>query len=59
MHVHNALTNQTYSYSGKDQTAPSLTGTAFSDPTVYNGCYANAMTSVPAWTEANAIVGYY
>ena len=54
----NALTNQTYSYSGKDQTAPSLTGAAYSDATLYNACYANALTAVPAWTQANAIVGY-
>ena len=54
----NTLTNQTYSYSGKDQTAPSLTGIAYSDATLYNACYANALTAVPAWTEANAIMGY-
>ena len=48
----------TVTYTGKDQTAPSLTGTPYSNATLYNACYANALTAVPAWTQANAIMGY-
>ncbi|RIJ47207.1 T9SS C-terminal target domain-containing protein [Maribellus luteus] len=46
------------SYSGSDQTAPSLTGTPFSDPTEYNACMTDAQSTVPAWSETNAITGY-
>jgi hypothetical protein len=54
----NPLAGQTYSHSGKDQTAPTLTGTTYSDATLYNACYVDAYNAVPAWSENNAIMGY-
>ncbi|RIJ44038.1 hypothetical protein D1614_24575, partial [Maribellus luteus] len=54
----NPLEEQTYEHNGSDQTAPSLTGTPFSDPTEYNACMTDAQSTVPAWSETNAIAGY-
>ena len=54
----NELTGQTYSHSGSDQTLPSLTGTAYTDATDYDACVVDAESTVPAWSEANAIMGY-
>ena len=41
-----------------DTQPPALTGTAYSDATVYNACRANAQATVPAFNGANAIIGY-
>ncbi|RIJ44909.1 hypothetical protein D1614_23885, partial [Maribellus luteus] len=54
----NPLEEQTYEHNGSDQTAPSLTGTPFSDLMEYNACMADAQSEVPEWSEANAIAGY-
>uniref|UniRef100_UPI001430F4FF hypothetical protein n=1 Tax=Maribellus sediminis TaxID=2696285 RepID=UPI001430F4FF len=48
----------TVTYSGSDQTAPSLTTTPFSDATEYDACMSDAQSTVPEWTEVNAITGY-
>ncbi|MEP7197708.1 MAG: right-handed parallel beta-helix repeat-containing protein, partial [Saprospiraceae bacterium] len=53
----NALTNQTYSNTGSDQTAPSLTGAAYTGTTGTNACLINAVSSAP-FSAANAIQGY-
>ena len=52
------LENQTYSYSGSDQTPPSLTGTGYVGDTDLNFCASAAVSGVPSWTAANAIMGY-
>uniref|UniRef100_UPI00143166EE T9SS type A sorting domain-containing protein n=1 Tax=Maribellus sediminis TaxID=2696285 RepID=UPI00143166EE len=49
---------QSYVHNGSDQTAPSLTTTPFTDATEYDACMADAQSTVPEWTEANAITGY-
>ncbi|MFZ1705826.1 MAG: DUF5011 domain-containing protein, partial [Saprospiraceae bacterium] len=54
----NPLPNQSYSYSGSDQTLPSLTGSAYVDNTSYNSCIVHAQTTVPPWSVTNAIQGY-
>ncbi|MBK7094708.1 MAG: HYR domain-containing protein [Saprospiraceae bacterium] len=54
----NPLANQTYRHSGMDLTAPKLTGTPFSDATLYDGCKVNALAAVPAFSSASAIEGY-
>src|SRR5690606_31612027 len=43
----NALTNQSYSNSGSDQTAPALTGTPYAGQTGINACTADAVASAP------------
>ena len=53
----NELTGQTYEISGRDQTAPALTGTAYSGPVDVNACFANIGTAAP-FSAANAITGY-
>ncbi|MFZ1424399.1 MAG: HYR domain-containing protein, partial [Saprospiraceae bacterium] len=53
----NLLTGQTYSNTGSDQTAPSLTGTAYAGTTGTNACMASAQTAAP-FNAANAIQGY-
>ncbi|TMI68154.1 MAG: hypothetical protein E6H09_23320, partial [Bacteroidetes bacterium] len=53
----NTLVNQSYSNTGSDQTAPTLTGTAYPGTTGTNSCVANAVSSVP-FNAANAIQGY-
>ena len=53
----NTLTNQTYSNTGSDQTAPTLTGTPYAGTTGTNACYSNA-SSVVSFDAANAIQGY-
>jgi len=54
----NELTGQTYSHSGGDQTPPSLTGTPYTDATSYDACASDAQATVPAWSQANAVLGY-
>src|SRR5690606_30110449 len=43
----NVLTDQSYSNSGSDQTAPALTGAAYAGVTGVNACRANAETAAP------------
>src|SRR5687767_14760234 len=54
----NPLTSQTYSNTGSDQTAPSLTGTPYAGTTGTNACKAMAEASVPSFNTTNAIQGY-
>jgi hypothetical protein len=42
----------------QDTKAPTLTGTAYAGTSGTNACKANAATSVPAFSAANAIQGY-
>src|SRR6185295_17076534 len=53
----NALTSQSYSNKGSDQTAPTLTGAPYPGTTGTNACMANAATTAP-FSAANAIQGY-
>ncbi|MFZ1515029.1 MAG: HYR domain-containing protein [Saprospiraceae bacterium] len=53
----NELTGQTYSNTGSDQTAPSLTGTPYTGTTGTNSCKANAATAAP-FNASLAIQGY-
>ena len=53
----NELTGQTYEISGRDQTAPALTGTSYAGPVDVNACFANIGTAAP-FSAANAITGY-
>jgi autotransporter-associated beta strand protein len=53
----NTLTNQSYSNTGSDQTAPSFTGAPYSGTTGTNACKADAATAAP-FNASNAITGY-
>ena len=53
----NALSGQTYSNRGSDQTAPALTGTGYGGTTGTNACMANAAAAAP-FNAGNAIQGY-
>ena len=53
----NTLTNQTYSNTGSDQTAPSLTGAPYAGTTGTNACKVDAATAAP-FNATNAITGY-
>ncbi|SEF92722.1 hypothetical protein SAMN04488130_1041, partial [Flavobacterium urumqiense] len=53
----NTLTGQKYSNTGKDKTAPTLTGTPYAGTINSNSCKVNALITVP-FNETNAILGY-
>jgi hypothetical protein len=53
----NTLANQTYSNTGSDQTAPTLTGTPYAGTTGTNACKVDAATAAP-FSASNAIQGY-
>src|SRR5690606_11590510 len=53
----NVLADQSYSNSGSDQTAPTLTGAAYAGVTGVNACRANAETAAP-FDAALAVEGY-
>ena len=53
----NTLANQSYSNSGSDQTAPSLTGTHYPGTTGTNSCKSNAAAAAP-FSASNATQGY-
>ncbi|MBK9985109.1 MAG: hypothetical protein IPP15_22590 [Saprospiraceae bacterium] len=53
----NILTGQTYTHTGSDLTAPTLTGVPFAGTTGTNACMANAATAAP-FSGASAILGY-
>ncbi len=53
----NELTGQTYSHTGSDQTAPTLSGTPYAGTTGTNACKANAATAAP-FSATDAIQGY-
>src|SRR5688500_14961890 len=53
----NPLANQSYSNTGSDQTAPTLTGTPYAGTSGTNACMANASTAAP-FSATNAIQGY-
>src|SRR5688572_25345234 len=53
----NPLADQSYSNTGSDQTAPSLTGTPYAGTSGTNACMANASTAAP-FSATNAILGY-
>ena len=53
----NQLTGQTYSNTGSDQTAPTLTGAAYTGTTGTDACQSDAATAAP-FVAANAIQGY-
>ncbi|MBK9985108.1 MAG: hypothetical protein IPP15_22585 [Saprospiraceae bacterium] len=53
----NILPGQTYTHTGSDQTAPTLTGVPFAGTTGTNACMANAATAAP-FIGASAILGY-
>src|SRR5688500_19847196 len=53
----NPLANQSYSNTGSDQTAPTLTGTPYAGTSGTNACMANAATAAP-FSATNAILGY-
>ncbi|MBK9630428.1 MAG: HYR domain-containing protein [Saprospiraceae bacterium] len=53
----NALTGQSYSNTGSDQTAPTLTGAPYTGTTGTNACKANAATAAP-FNASLAIQGY-
>jgi hypothetical protein len=55
--VGNTLANQSYSNTGSDQTAPTLTGVAYTGTTGTNACISNAATAAP-FSPSNAIQGY-
>ncbi len=53
----NTLANQSYSNTGSDQTAPSLTGAPYAGTTGTNACKADAAIAAP-FSASNAITGY-
>jgi hypothetical protein len=53
----NYTTNQTYTRSGKDQTAPALTSTPYTGTTGTNACMADAASAAP-FNAYNAKQGY-
>ena len=53
----NVLTNQSYSQTGGDKTAPALSGNQYTGTTGTNACQVNAATAAP-FSAANAIQGY-
>src|SRR5688500_12964724 len=53
----NPLANQSYSNTGSDQTAPTLTGTPYAGTSGTNACMANATSAAP-FSATNAILGY-
>ncbi|MBK9985110.1 MAG: hypothetical protein IPP15_22595 [Saprospiraceae bacterium] len=53
----NILPGQTYTHTGSDQTAPTLTGVPFAGTTGTNACMADAATAAP-FSGASAIIGY-